>query len=1221
MKRRTNRVPSSCWEQQRTGKVWQRLGAATGGETIYIKNGEYYEDPIPLQNQLTITGESQDGVIIHSRGNSNLFKNNSLGYSSIVISNLTIKDISLTGNYIPIQIGGDGDVTIKNCTFDNCESQYGAMRISTTGSVTIDNCKFLNTKSSTNSSSGSSAIDFSGSSSTSNYTITNTVIDGSSISSTNTSANIYGAIYNERTGGTVTLDNVTIRNCNLDKASGLIATKGNMIIKNSTFVDNYVYRNPSSGGFIYATNSATVTIETSLIQNNTQPCFFLSGISSTSFNLNYNNIQGNTFHKAFTNSKGSYTLEANYWGSDELPDGITASTWIVDDDGELKLNTGDPLEKDVPIIPYIDADGNTANCTIFTVIDGSETTLGTEGETTWYVVKNSNTDASVNNGADAVFTGTLTLNGDVNIILCDGAEMSVTCDDDDGIVNNGTLTIYSQSTGDGKLTVSSATGTGIYINGSTTINGGIITVSSFATADDGVVTVGKNFLAYIDDDAIAAGTASAIVAAGEVSEDVLSIIGGKTLVPFDHNVVTISDSDITVNGHAVADADFTLDEDGDGTDEAYCFVADEGDELTLGYTGDVSDDEIVVYTVRDADYNDITASVLSGSTLTMPAGNVTVRASIADLSGFCGTDGHEEEVTWSYDPATTKTLTISGTGGMGSNPWAKKLKNVITKVVIGDGVTDIRKEAFEAHIALTDVTIGSGVETIGNYAFDGCTALTGVTIPDGVTTINKGAFKDCSSLTSIDIPNSVTKMNANIFKDCTSLTTVSIGSGLKKIGGKSFNGCTSLTGITVDAANKHFKNDERGALLSKNGKNFIVYPAGNIATSYDIPYGVNTIEDCAFEGCTALTALTIPYGVTSINSYAFEGCSGLTSIIIPASVTNIEWDAFLGCTGMTDVYCYVTDPSALDWEDEGCDDFMGDKENTTCHVFDKDAFDAKWATDGDDDICVTFVGDLETIPFNLIESEGVSHLEALAGKTLPVQFSRTYTTGSGANKASTVCLPFDFDKPDTETVGTFYTFGGVSADYVVTMNEVPNATTTLTAGTPYMFLPKANGPLTQGNAAFTVPDEGFEDASSATEGSWQFKGTFEKITWPSGQTNLYGFAGKEYTLSSGDKIDADDIGSFRRFDYGTCAAFRCYLLAPESSGARGVSKAASLPETLKVRLVKADGTTTAIGTLDTRTGEVTFGDEWYDLNGRRLDAQPTQKGVYINNGKKIVIKN
>ena len=31
-------------------------------------------------------------------------------------------------------------------------------------------------------------------------------------------------------------------------------------------------------------------------------------------------------------------------------------------------------------------------------------------------------------------------------------------------------------------------------------------------------------------------------------------------------------------------------------------------------------------------------------------------------------------------------------------------------------------------------------------------------------------------------------------------------------------------------------------------------------------------------------------------------------------------------------------------------------------------------------------------------------------------------------------------------------------------------------------------------------------------------------------------------------------------------------------------------------------------------------DEWYDLGGRRLDARPTEKGVYIHNNKKIVIK-
>ena len=46
-----------------------------------------------------------------------------------------------------------------------------------------------------------------------------------------------------------------------------------------------------------------------------------------------------------------------------------------------------------------------------------------------------------------------------------------------------------------------------------------------------------------------------------------------------------------------------------------------------------------------------------------------------------------------------------------------------------------------------------------------------------------------------------------------------------------------------------------------------------------------------------------------------------------------------------------------------------------------------------------------------------------------------------------------------------------------------------------------------------------------------------------------------------------------------------------------------------------------IGTLDTRTGQLSFDNEaWYTFDGRKLDSKPTQKGVYIHNAKKIVIK-
>ena len=56
-----------------------------------------------------------------------------------------------------------------------------------------------------------------------------------------------------------------------------------------------------------------------------------------------------------------------------------------------------------------------------------------------------------------------------------------------------------------------------------------------------------------------------------------------------------------------------------------------------------------------------------------------------------------------------------------------------------------------------------------------------------------------------------------------------------------------------------------------------------------------------------------------------------------------------------------------------------------------------------------------------------------------------------------------------------------------------------------------------------------------------------------------------------------------------------------------------------MRFGSGHGDFTGIGTLNTTTGEISTGD-WFDLNGRKLQAKPTTKGVYINNGRKVVVK-
>ena len=75
-------------------------------------------------------------------------------------------------------------------------------------------------------------------------------------------------------------------------------------------------------------------------------------------------------------------------------------------------------------------------------------------------------------------------------------------------------------------------------------------------------------------------------------------------------------------------------------------------------------------------------------------------------------------------------------------------------------------------------------------------------------------------------------------------------------------------------------------------------------------------------------------------------------------------------------------------------------------------------------------------------------------------------------------------------------------------------------------------------------------------------------------------------------------------DAGTIAANRCWLELVSSTGA-------------PVLDIVFDGNATGIETTKFTDDA---NDAWYDLNGRRLQAKPTTKGVYILNGRKVVVK-
>ena len=106
-------------------------------------------------------------------------------------------------------------------------------------------------------------------------------------------------------------------------------------------------------------------------------------------------------------------------------------------------------------VNYIDASGNTATCTDYQVLDNiiaaapnTDKTIGYENYQNWFVVQ----------GSDVVLNGRLGYNGHLNLILCDGAKLTINNADGNAIQSLDsdpetitTLTIYVQEQGTGQL--------------------------------------------------------------------------------------------------------------------------------------------------------------------------------------------------------------------------------------------------------------------------------------------------------------------------------------------------------------------------------------------------------------------------------------------------------------------------------------------------------------------------------------------------------------------------------------------------------------------------------------------------------------------------------------------------------------------------------------------------------------------------------------------------
>lgn len=458
----------------------------------------------------------------------------------------------------------------------------------------------------------------------------------------------------------------------------------------------------------------------------------------------------------------------------------------------------------------------------------------------------------------------------------------------------------------------------------------------------------------------------------------------------------------------------------------------------------------------------------------------------------------------------------------------------------------------------------TGLKSINLMDFSSCSELTSIRIPENVTNIALSAFSACTKLASVNIPESVTSIGTNAFYQCTSLSSITIPKNVNSISNNCFAGCSQLASITVDAENVVF--DSRGncnAIINKENSSLI---AGCKNTT--IPESVTDIASDAFRECTALLSITIPEGVRSIGSKAFDGCSALISVTInqpePISISSTTFSNSVNATLYVPYKSKSVYASTDFWQDFKA---IVEMPPTVFTLSDGQSFS------NDEEIFVERLNYSRTfkntnwqawyVPFDVtLTSEILAHF-AFA------EFAGTYAEEDGSFYITVVRLK----EGDVVKANTPYCVQAKVADssnpQVISQTDVILKTSTVNS----FYVLSARKRIT-------------------------FFGNYTHRTVTAEDENLYALSGGRYSKQQPGN---------------TLAPYRCFFTIED----REDNPYATAPNPSEVKLM-------VIGEDDTFISELDFDNEVgptvYDLNGRKVNRQKTTHGIYIINGKKVIIK-
>lgn len=206
---------------------------------------------------------------------------------------------------------------------------------------------------------------------------------------------------------------------------------------------------------------------------------------------------------------------------------------------------------------------------------------------------------------------------------------------------------------------------------------------------------------------------------------------------------------------------------------------------------------------------------------------------------------------------------------------------------------------------------------------------------------------------------------------------------------------------------------------------------------------------------------------------------------------------------------------------------------------------------------------------------------------------------------NTICLPFDVTIADSPLKGADVRefIGATFEDNKVTLSFSESSLTEMKAGNPYIIKWEEGEDLSEPTfeaAKFNteLEDQVIEKTFEVGEGqSITFKGTYVPMKYDEADDNTVLLVGKGNTL-------------FYPLKGASLNALRAYF---KLEGLYAISKETASEAPV---FVLSFGNATNVNNVSVDN----MSNDYFDLSGRRVIGQPTEKGIYILNGKKVVVK-